>query len=121
MEHDAALEQLRHAVEIAPSSAYAHFNLGDASMWCGRCDEALVHLDRALRLDPNDHGVFLTIRGVTLWMMGELREARGDTVVALDAYERLLRLWDEAEPIVRRRRASIEQHAAALRPRTRIR
>jgi tetratricopeptide (TPR) repeat protein len=76
MEHDAALEQLRHAVEIAPSSAHAHFNLGDASMWCGRCDEALVHLDRALRLDPNDHGVFLTIRGVTLWMMGELREAR---------------------------------------------
>jgi tetratricopeptide (TPR) repeat protein len=70
------LEHLRHAVELAPSSAYTHFNLGDATMWCGRCDEALAHLDRALKLDPNDHGVFLTIKGKTLWMMGELREAR---------------------------------------------
>ena len=83
MEHDAALEQLRHAVEMAPSSAYAHFNLGDATMWCGRCDEALVHLDHALRLDPNDHGVFLTIRGVTLWMMGELEEARAALTSAI--------------------------------------
>jgi tetratricopeptide (TPR) repeat protein len=56
MQHEAALEQLRRAVTISPSSAYAHFNLGDASMWCGRCEEALAHLDRAMRLDPNDHG-----------------------------------------------------------------
>jgi len=65
-----------------------------------------------------DDGLYLPH---ALARVGELREARGDTVAALDAYERLLRLWDEAEPIVRRRRASIEQHAAALRPRTRIR
>jgi DNA-binding SARP family transcriptional activator len=76
MEHEAALEQLRHAVSIAPASAYAHFNLGDASMWCGRCDEALAHLDRALKLDPNDHGVFLTIQGKALWMSGDLRRAQ---------------------------------------------
>jgi DNA-binding SARP family transcriptional activator/Flp pilus assembly protein TadD len=76
MEHEAALEQLRRAVTISPSSAYAHFNLGDASMWCGRCEEALAHLDRAMRLDPNDHGFFLTIRGMALWMTGELRESQ---------------------------------------------
>ena len=65
-----------------------------------------------------DDGLYLP---QALARVGELREARGDTVAALDAYERLLRLWDEAEPTVRRRRASIEQHAAALRPRTRLR
>ncbi|HXD41223.1 MAG TPA: BTAD domain-containing putative transcriptional regulator [Ramlibacter sp.] len=76
MEHEEALEQLRHAVEIAPSFAYAHFHLGDAAMWCGRCDEALAHESRALDLDQNDHGMFLTIRGFALWMMGQLGEAQ---------------------------------------------
>lgn len=75
MQHDAALEELRQSVAIAPGSAYTHFNLGDATMWCGRWEEALAHLDRAFALDANDHGVFLTIQGTALWMSGELRAA----------------------------------------------
>jgi len=76
MEHDAALEQLRLGLAIEPESAYAQFNLGDALMFCGRCEEALAHLDQALKLDANEHGVFLTIQGQALWMMGRLREAQ---------------------------------------------
>ena len=65
-EHEAALEQLQRAVALAPGAAYAHFHLADAAMWCGRCDEALA----------NDHGMFLTIRGYALWMVGEHRGAQ---------------------------------------------
>lgn len=71
MEHEAALEQLQKAVALAPEAAYAHFHLADAAMWCGRCDESLAHVNIALTLDPNDHGMFLTIRGYALWMVGE--------------------------------------------------
>lgn len=71
MEHEAALEQLQMAVALAPGAAYAHFHLADAAMWCGRCDESLAHVNIALALDPNDHGMFLTIRGYALWMVGE--------------------------------------------------
>ncbi len=76
MEHEAALEQLQMAVALAPGAAYAHFHLADAAMWCGRCDESLAHVNIALALDPNDHGMFLTIRGYALWMVGEHRGAQ---------------------------------------------
>ncbi|MFA6271216.1 MAG: BTAD domain-containing putative transcriptional regulator [Candidatus Paceibacterota bacterium] len=76
MEHEAALEQLQRAVALAPGAAYAHFHLADAAMWCGRCDESLAHVNIALALDPNDHGMFLTIRGYALWMVGEYRGAQ---------------------------------------------
>lgn len=67
---------LRGAVELAPAAAYGHFHLGEWAMWCGRSQEALAHLDRALALDANDHGVFLTIRGLAMWRGGELESAR---------------------------------------------
>ena len=76
MEHEAALEQLQRAVALAPGAAYAHFHLADAAMWCGFCDESLAHVNIALALDPNDHGMFLTIRGYALWMVGEHRGAQ---------------------------------------------
>jgi DNA-binding SARP family transcriptional activator/Tfp pilus assembly protein PilF len=75
MQHDSALEQMRREVALAPASGYSHFNLGDATMWSGHSEEALSHLEHALELVPNDHGVFLTIRGKALWMAGRLREA----------------------------------------------
>jgi len=76
MEHEAALDQLQRAVALAPGAAYAHFHLAEAAMWCGRCDESLAHVKIALALDLNDHGMFLTIRGLALWMVGELRAAQ---------------------------------------------
>jgi TolB-like protein/tetratricopeptide (TPR) repeat protein len=75
-QHAAALEHFRHAVELAPQSAYAHYNLANAAAWSGRCDEAMPHLDRALELEPNDNGLFLTVRGYALWVMGKAQEAK---------------------------------------------
>lgn len=74
--HDEALGHLRQSVAAAPWYAYAHFHLGDALTWCGRPDEALEHLEQALRLDLNDHGVFLTLSGMAHWMRGDSDAAR---------------------------------------------
>jgi protein O-GlcNAc transferase len=82
-EHEAALELLRHAVALAPDSAYAHFHLGEAEMWCGRGGQALVHMDRALRLDANDHGLFLAVRANTLWTLGEHEASRAAALRAM--------------------------------------
>ena len=83
MEHAQAVEQLRQAVALAPGYAYMHFHLGDALTWCGRPGDAMPHLDRALRLDPNDHGVFLTVRGLAHWMAGDLPAAHAALASAL--------------------------------------
>ena len=75
MAHDAALVESQRAVVVNPGAAYAHFNLGEAAMWAGRYDEARIHVRRALRLDPNDHGVFVTVEGITLFCLGDLAAA----------------------------------------------
>ena len=61
---------------MTPGAAYAHFNLGEATMWDGNFDDALLHVRRALRLDPNDSGIFVTVEGITLFCMGDLAAAR---------------------------------------------
>ena len=53
MEYEPAFEHLERAAALAPSFAYPYFHMGEASMWCGRCDEALAHLNHALELDRN--------------------------------------------------------------------
>lgn len=81
--HDDALELLRSAVALEPGSAYAHFHLGEAAMWCGHSDQALATVSRALHLDANDHGIFLTVRATALWLAGDLEAARAAAASAL--------------------------------------
>ena len=83
MEHEAALEHLQRAVALAPRAAYAHFHLAEAAMWYGWCDESLAHVNIALTLEPNDHGMFLTIRGYASWMVGDLHGAQAALTSAI--------------------------------------
>lgn len=80
-EYERALEQFRLAVELEPHYAWSHFHLADALAWGGQPDEALAQVSRALALDQNDHGMFLTVRGLALWTLREHRAAR----LALDS------------------------------------
>src|SRR5262245_16629161 len=48
-----AIEPLRRAVALRPSSAGAHHNLGQALMLLNRADEAVAEYELALRADPN--------------------------------------------------------------------
>lgn len=43
-----------HAARVVPNNAMAHFNAGSHLREAGRLDEALVHLEAALAIDPRD-------------------------------------------------------------------
>jgi len=76
MKHDAAIRQLQYAVDLAPDSAWTHFHLAEGLGWDGQYDQALQHARRALQLESNDSGVYLTVEGVNLYFMGDLPGAR---------------------------------------------
>ncbi|NKE66726.1 hypothetical protein RAMLITH_12905 [Ramlibacter sp. RBP-2] len=73
---DEGLAQLRVAVELEPQYAWAHFHLAEGLLLAGEFDTALDAVDRAIALDLNDHGMFLTIRGLALRMTNELEAAQ---------------------------------------------
>ena len=47
-----AIEQFRKALEIDPTDAVTHYQLGDALAGRGRVDEAIAHFRKALKLTP---------------------------------------------------------------------
>ena len=53
-EYEAGIAELRTALEINPSLALAHYELGAAFVFSGRPAEAFVHLDAAIRFSPYD-------------------------------------------------------------------
>jgi tetratricopeptide (TPR) repeat protein len=57
----AALAELHTVVAGAPRDAEAHRLIGDIHRRAGQIDEAVAHLERALRLDPADREARLTL------------------------------------------------------------
>lgn len=90
------LEDLRHAVERAPSDFEAHRQLDDALARQGRWDEILSMWNRYLALHPNDAEAWFE-RGGTNYRRGDTAAARADATRACElgkreACERLERL-----------------------------
>src|SRR5262245_8710100 len=84
--HDAAVFELRKAIELNPSFAQAHYALAMAFATGGHPSEALPHIELAMRLSPQDpyFGQFLVRRAEACFFLGRLEEA-------VDAAERSLR------------------------------
>ncbi len=79
-----ALEPLRRYCEQFPDKAPARAHLGAALAGCGRRDEALVELERAVASDPD------YVKG---WQfLARVREQAGDRAGAIAAWERVLEL-----------------------------
>jgi hypothetical protein len=82
------IQRDRMIVEAVPRSAQARNNLGGALLVQGQIDEAIEHLQEALRLDPNhaeahsNLGVALARRGRPLEAIAQYREA-----LSLDPYQ----------------------------------
>jgi len=74
---DEAIERLNLAVELNPNSALAHHGLAYALTLSGRPTEALVELDRALRLSPKDpyRWAFCTVRACALVLIKDYEDA----------------------------------------------
>jgi TolB-like protein/Tfp pilus assembly protein PilF len=53
-EYEAALSELRTALDINPSLALAHYGVGAAYVFSGRAAEAFDHLNAAIRFSPYD-------------------------------------------------------------------
>ncbi len=53
-EHALAVPDHLLAIDLNPSSAWAHYGLGAAAVFSGHAEEAIRHLERAIRLSPRD-------------------------------------------------------------------
>ena len=67
------------------ASAYVQMNLGDALARKGRSNEAMVHYDEAIRLQPN-YGDAYYNRGTVLFAKGRVDEAIADWAKALEMH-----------------------------------
>ena len=84
--HDSAVFELRKAIELNPSFAQAHSALAMALATGGHPEEALPHIELAMRLSPQDpyFGQFLVRRAEACLFSGRVVEA-------VEAAERSLR------------------------------
>ena len=84
--HNSAVLELGKAIELDPSFAQAHYALAMALATGGRPEEALPHIELAMRLSPQDpyFGQFLVRRAEACLFLGRLEEA-------VEAAERSLR------------------------------
>jgi tetratricopeptide (TPR) repeat protein len=73
-----AVAAYTEAVADSPDSPFLHRELGEAERRAGETAQALVHLRRAVALDPND--------AAALTAIGEILEGRGDIEAASRAY-----------------------------------
>jgi adenylate cyclase len=64
------LDAFRKAIELNPSSHYAHFWLGTYLAVAGRSEEAIEHLERAQRLSPHDPMSWSMYYGTALAQFG---------------------------------------------------
>ena len=54
-EFDKAITELRKSIDLNPSYAHAHFNLGGALANSGQAAASIPHLEIARRLSPRDN------------------------------------------------------------------
>ena len=76
---------LRHAVDLAPDSAWAHVNLAQVQLSVGSCREALPHAQVTGGGDPNLEASRLLVLGDVYWCLGE-------RAAALQVYRQLVAL-----------------------------
>jgi tetratricopeptide (TPR) repeat protein len=72
-----ALDLLYQAVELTPSLAIAHAQIGSTMNLCGKSDQAGGHLELARRLSPFDVHLFFVLGELAMRssLLGEYREA----------------------------------------------
>lgn len=75
--HELGIVKTKEAVALNPNFAAAVFYLGFSLYRAGRFEEAIIHLDRAIRLSPRDimSSAFFAIRGISSFCLGRYEEA----------------------------------------------
>lgn len=91
-EYEQATGLLRRALELAPGSETAHFQLAKAYRGLGKWKECAEELQAAIRLAPNNPEFFYTL-AIAMRRLGNLREAQ----TAMEQFERLKRSETSAQ------------------------
>ncbi|MBT3533927.1 MAG: hypothetical protein HN478_08610, partial [Rhodospirillaceae bacterium] len=61
-----AVAELELSIELSPSFAHAHYGLGNALNFNGQQEQAIQHIDQAIRLNPHDPAIWTFISGRSL-------------------------------------------------------
>jgi Flp pilus assembly protein TadD len=99
-----SIAAFRRAVQLNPSSAAAHGNLGHGLAFAGRDREAIEHAEEAIRLSPLDPEVALFLGAIAVAHYGAGRYAE-----AFNCSSELLRLRPGFQGAQRLRCASLAQ------------
>lgn len=68
--HDEAVAAAQRACELAPGDFAATSQLGQSLAYAGRYEEALPHLERALRLSPKDPMIYWVYQSRSIALFG---------------------------------------------------
>ncbi len=76
-EPDEAILELQAAVDLNPSSAFAHLYLGTVLLAFGKAEEAMTHSNMAIRLSPHDPnlGVMITRIAMARFLLRDYEQA----------------------------------------------
>jgi TolB-like protein/class 3 adenylate cyclase/Flp pilus assembly protein TadD len=74
---DAAVQEYQRAIDLNPNFAAAYGYLGWTLAMAGRSDEAIGHLEQAIRMSPHDpqNAIFNNALAVAYYLMGRYTEA----------------------------------------------
>ena len=74
-----ATEEFRRALDLNPNFAAAHGYLGVALAHDGQSDQAIAHIEQAIRMSPHDpqNAIFNSGRAVACYLAGRYAEAVG--------------------------------------------
>ena len=75
-----------HALSITTDNTVAEENLGQALYQHGKIDEAILHLDKALRIEPNDAIAHGALGAILLRAPGQQKEAMAHLQRSLELY-----------------------------------
>jgi len=81
-EHEKAIIEAKKAVELSPNSAVDHFFMGMVLRFAGRFDEAILSLEKAIRLNPITPIMYLNNLAFAYAFSGQ--------------YEKAIPLWNRA-------------------------
>jgi len=74
-EHDAAIAEAQRAIALDANDPFGHRALAEALIWAGRPAEAVDSIETAMRLDPQDRGIYLNALGFAQLQMGQYKAA----------------------------------------------
>jgi protein O-GlcNAc transferase len=79
---DAAVGELRSALQLSPDDSTIHYNLGLALKLKDQIPAAITEFEKAAALDPKQADIHYTL-GVTLWQQGDFPKAVSELKAAI--------------------------------------